>query len=145
MFWALFCSTFCSTVLPGPFFSACPGVVLGSGSNAPRVTLLMYADDLVILADNPSDLQCALTAVGVWGAQWRFSFGIGPDKTAVLVLGSRTPNFRFHLQGSPMPRVSHYCYLGVVFQSSRKWQKHAAQRIDRSTGKFHQCLGWAEN
>ena len=90
VFWVHSCSTSCLTVL------------LGSGPNAPQVTLLLYADDLVILADNPSDLQNALNA-GVWGSQWRFSFGIGPDKTAVLVVSSRSSNFRFHLQGGPVP------------------------------------------
>ena len=30
--------------------AACPGVALGDGPNAPRVTSLVYADDLVILA-----------------------------------------------------------------------------------------------
>ena len=69
--------------------AACPGVKLGNGPRAPRVTLLLYADDLVILADNLLDLQNALIAVGVWGSQWRISFGVGPDNTAVLVVGSR--------------------------------------------------------
>ena len=125
--------------------AACPGVALGNEPDAPRVTLLLYADDSIILADNPSDLQNGLTAIGAWGSQWRFSVGVGPDKTAVLVVGSRRLDYRFQLQGSPVPCVKEYCYLGVVFQSSRKWQQHVACRVNRSTRKFHQCLGWAEN
>ena len=34
----------------------CPGVTLG-GPGTPKVTLLLYADDLVVLVDRPSDLQ----------------------------------------------------------------------------------------
>ena len=94
--------------------------------NAQKVALLLYADDLVVLADRPSDVQRALDAIGAWGARWRFSFGIGPDKTAVLIVGCRTRNFNFTLHDVPVPIVSEYCYLGVVFQSSfRKWSMHA--------------------
>ena len=46
--------------------AACPGV-----PRAPRVTLLLYADDL--LADSESGLQRALDAIGAWGARWLFS------------------------------------------------------------------------
>ena len=77
--------------------AACPGVALGDGPNAPRITLLLYADDLVSLADNPSDLQNALTAVG------------GPDKTVVLVVGSRMTNFRFDLHSALVPCASLLC------------------------------------
>ena len=34
--------------------AACPGVPLGRGPRAPRVTLLLYADDVVVLADSES-------------------------------------------------------------------------------------------
>ena len=60
--------------------ASCPGIVLGGDFAAPRVTLLLYADDLVVLAETQSDLQQALDAIGAWGERWRFSFGIGPEK-----------------------------------------------------------------
>ena len=113
---------------------ACPGVALG-GPGTPKVTLLLYADDLVVLADS---VQHALDAIGAWGARWRFSFGIGPDKTAVLVVGCRTRNFNFTLNDVPVPVVPEYCYLGVVFQSSRKWSKHGERLYTNSNRKFHQ-------
>ncbi|CAE7243833.1 unnamed protein product [Symbiodinium natans] len=72
--------------------AACPGVALG-GSGSLRLTLLLYADDLVVLAENPRDLQRALDAIEAWGSSWRFSVGIGPEKTAVLVVGCKGAQF----------------------------------------------------
>ena len=70
---------------------------------------------------------------------------IGPDKTAVLVVGCRTRNFNFTLNDVPVPVVPEYCYLGVVFQSSRKWSKHGERLYTNSNRKFHQFLTSAEN
>ena len=39
-----------------------------------------------MLAGGHGDLQRALAAIGAWGARWRFSFGIGPDKIIVLIV-----------------------------------------------------------
>ena len=52
-----------------------------------RLVCQFYADDLVILADSPADLQAAVSAVYAWGTCWRFTFGIGPNKSAVMVFG----------------------------------------------------------
>ena len=125
--------------------AACPGVPLGRGPRAPRVTLLLYADDLVVLADSESGLQRALDAIGAWGARWRFSFGIGPDKTAVLAVGCRSRDFRFVFQGSVVPVVPEYRYLDVIFQASKRWNKQTDRLISKSTRKFHQCIAWAES
>ena len=57
-------------------------------------TRQLHADDIVILADSEADLQAALDAITLWGHQWRFSFGIGPEKSAAMVFGptrSRPP------------------------------------------------------
>ena len=125
--------------------AACPGVALSNDGHAPRVTILMYADDVVIWADSADHLQRALDAVGTWGTQWRFTFGIGPEKTAVMVVGSRSLDFHFSLQGNALPCVSSYTYLGVTCQTSRKWKLHVERLSDKGNRKFHQFLGWAEN
>ena len=85
-------------------------------------------------------------AIGAWGARWRFSFGIGPDKTAVLVVGSRSVDFHFSLQGFVVRVVSEYRYLGVVFRASRKWNKQTDRLLEKGVRKFHQSIiAWAED
>ena len=59
--------------------NACPGVAVGSGPGAPRVSILLYADDVVILAESPEDLQRALDAATAWAHRWRFNFNFGED------------------------------------------------------------------
>ena len=44
----------------------CPGASLGSGPEDPRVAILLYADDIVILAESAADLQRALDTVSAW-------------------------------------------------------------------------------
>ena len=56
-----------------------------------------------------SHLQVALDAVHAWGVHWRFSFGIGPTKSATMVFGCCV-----HLGGVPLLLVQQYKYLGVV-------------------------------
>ena len=66
--------------------SPSPGVRLSSWSDF-RLSNKLCADDLVILQESAADLQAALDAVSHWGQQWRFSFGIGPEKSAVVIFG----------------------------------------------------------
>ena len=49
----------------------------------------LYADDLVISTASQA-LQVALDTVHAWGVRWRFSFGIGPTKSATVVFGPCT-------------------------------------------------------
>ena len=89
---------------------ACQGVTCGSEPNAPRVQVLLYADDIVILCDKPIDLQRALDAANAWTEAWRFHFSVGPTKSAVMVFGRgrvAIPPFpRWHTR--PAPCVSVY-------------------------------------
>ena len=63
---------------------ASPGVLL-PGNFQCRFTDQLNADDLVLVADSPLDLQTALNAVHRWGCRFRFKFGVGPTKSAVMV------------------------------------------------------------
>ena len=90
---------------------AAPGVQFG----VPSFTNQLYADDLVVTAECQHDLQVALDAVSAWGHSWRFSFGIGPTKSAVMVFGPRrgVPPCSIFLSGQELPLVSEYPYLGA--------------------------------
>ena len=93
---------------------AAPGVQLFSSPE--RSPGQLYADDLELAAESQHDLQVALDAVSDWGRKWRFTFGIGPTKSAVMVFGPRrtVPPCSALLAGSLLPVVSEYPYLGVI-------------------------------
>ena len=82
-----------------------PGVQFCSSSL--RVPGQLYADDLELSAECEFALQVALDAVARWGRQWRFSFGIGPTKSSVMVFGPRRsiPPCSVHLGGDLLPIV----------------------------------------
>ena len=40
--------------------------------------------------------------------------------------------------------MAEYCYLGVVFQASRRWNKHADRLVEKGNREFHQSIAWAE-
>ena len=97
---------------------ACNGASCDSGENSLRVKVLLYADDVVILCENAADLQCALDAAQAWARSWRFHFGIGPSKSAVMVFGNTGSRSRVppcFLSDQVLPHVKSYPYLGIVF------------------------------
>ena len=123
-----------------------PGVRLVPSSDF-RLTDQLYADDLVVLGESEADLQLALDAVTRWGRQWRFSFGVGPEKSAVMIFGPARsrPSCRVCLSGQPLPVVSSYRYLGVVLTPSLRWDAHVAHLVSRGHRLFAQCVSWARS
>ena len=85
---------------------ASPGVLL-PGNFQCRFTDQLYADNLVLVADSPLDLQTALNAVHRWGCRFRFKFGVGPTKSTVMVFGPRRrfPDLDLHLGGESLPHT----------------------------------------
>ena len=120
----------------------CPGVACGSDSNAPRILLLLYADDLVILNENAADLQGALDAAHNWATAWRFHFSVVPTKSAVMVFGRGHANVQaFHVGVLDLPRVRSYTTL----QERLSWNLHVAELLDRGERKMAACLSWTSS
>ena len=124
---------------------ACRGVACGPGPDAPRVQILLYADDIVILCDNPADLQRALDAAHAWADAWRFHVSVGPTKSAVMLFGCRSRRDdaqQFHVGEQILPWVSTYTYLGVTLHQRLSWAHHVDALLRRGERKMAACVSW---
>ena len=124
---------------------ASPGVRLSSCSDF-RLSNQFFADDLVILQESAADLQAALDAVSHWGQQWRFSFGIGPEKSAVVIFSPprHALTCEVYLKAT-FCLSSLYRYLGVVLTPTLSWCNHVDHLVDRGRRLFAQCVSWVRS
>ena len=80
----------------------------------------------------------ALDAVHAWGVRWRFSFGVGPTKSATVVFGPLRgcPDCCVHLGGVPLPLVQQCKYLGVVLSPTPSRRPHVGLFCSRGIVSF---------
>ena len=79
------------------------------------INILLYADDIVLLAKNEEDLQFLLNLVETWCKKWRLEVNL--TKTNILhVRQQRKPqsNFMFLFDRMPVAYCTFYKYLGCT-------------------------------
>ena len=85
-----------------------------------RLTHLLWADDLVLLALDRSSLQKLIETVHTYCCSWGLSVNIG--KTAVLVFNKSgrqlKVSFGLNYGSTKIPSGKEYCYLGITFSLS---------------------------
>lgn len=83
------------------------------GSSARRLHLLLYADDIVLLAESSIELQLMLDAVTAYAHRWRFE--LNHSKCGLIRFGrsSVLPHHQLTLSGAVVAWVHVYKYLGV--------------------------------
>ena len=78
------------------------------------ISLLMYADDIILISDSPEGLQQQLDEVHKWSTKWHLSINI--DKTKVIHFRRASDpctTFSFKLGGNNIDIVNSYRYLGL--------------------------------
>jgi len=102
-----------------------------------QVGILLYADDIVLIADSPEQLQNMLACTELYARQWQFRFNTKPGKSDVVICGTEAqcagpfPEFRL---GEGVLNVSkQYKYLGVEMGliGRGSWSAY----LDRAIGK----------
>jgi hypothetical protein len=88
-----------------------------------RIGCLMFADDIVLIADSAKSLQARLDVCTTFFGRWRFT--VSADKTHVVSLGHceklKLKNRSWHIGGTYVEDVSSYTYLGIEFDKSANW------------------------
>ena len=85
---------------------------------------LVYADDMVLIAETEKELQSMLDELQSWCKKWRLK--INQDKSKIIHF--RKPNVRetefdFRISGLPIDKVKTYKYLGVILDKHLKFDE----------------------
>jgi hypothetical protein len=79
-----------------------------------RVSGLVYADDVVLIASTPEDLQAQLDVAHAWCTKWRMTVNNGKTKIMHFRMKSvPRAEFQFHLGGNNLSYCESYRYLGL--------------------------------
>ena len=102
------------------------------------VSLLCYADDIVLLANNATDLQCMLDKVNEWCTSWQMTINV--HKTKVVHFRNQSIqlyNIPFTIDGKELDMVHSYKYLGLHLHEHLDMTftaKHVAKAAQRALG-----------
>jgi len=100
-----------------------------------NVCILLYADDIVLIAPNESQLQKMLDEVSQWCNKWQMV--VNTDKTQVVHFRSRrtglTP-YPFMFDKTTLEKVALYKYLGVYFDEFSTFNHTAKTLSDSASG-----------
>ena len=100
-----------------------------------QVSVLLYADDIVLLAESAADLQAMLDCAQRYAAQWRFRFNSTAGKSDVVIIDpspSPVPPPVFRLGPSVLNIASEYRYLGVEFGNPFSWRVYLERVCDKA-------------
>ena len=86
------------------------------------INILLYADDMVLMADSEQDLQKLLNILHEWCSKWRLS--LNRDKTQIVHFrpsGRNMSKFVFLYGRDTLRTVSNYKYLGIILDEFLKF------------------------
>ena len=105
------------------------GVTIDGGS---KLGILLYADDIVLLAESRKDLQQMMDLVASYAKKWRFE--INPKKSQVMVAGTKWAprNIQWKMGGLHLEQTKSYKYLGLEITRTGSWSKHIKKVVGKA-------------
>lgn len=93
-----------------------------------KIFLLLYADDIVIFANTPEELQNGLDILYDYCLKWKLTINVNKTKVMIFRKGGLLPrNLEFTYNGTLLEIVSQFKYLGIVFNPGGPFQKLKAR------------------
>ena len=81
-----------------------------------NVSILLYADDIVLVSENEEDLQCMIDYMYEWCFKWKLKLNV--EKSNIVHFRPRRKprtEFEFHYGENHFNVVTNYKYLGILF------------------------------
>ena len=98
-----------------------------------KLYVLLYADDTIIMAESPNELQLALNALNDYCQAWKLKINI--EKTKIIRFSKtkpQTPTQDFWLNGDKVELVESYIYLGTTISFNGKFTDAMEKQINQA-------------
>ena len=96
-----------------------------------KVHCLLYADDLVLLAETEDDLQNMLNSLSAWCYKWRMKVNAGKSKVVHFRPARQSRSmYVYRYNGDVIEAVSQYKYLGIVLDEHLDYNTTACVLAD---------------
>lgn len=105
------------------------------------INVLMYADDIVILADSPEQLQVMIKQLEEYCKLWDFKINLNKSKIMIFGGGRRSAREKWNLGEMEIEIAPEYKYLGFVLTPRLSLQNHFKERLKLS--KFSINCTWS--
>jgi hypothetical protein len=96
------------------------------------ILILLYADDIVILADSPSDMRKKIECLENYCNTVKLKVNISKTKVLPFHKGRLRKSRPFHYKGEEIKICKSYTYLGVEFSSSSRFNVHCASTVTKT-------------
>ena len=104
-------------------FALAQDVCLQDIDNFLYLFLLLYADDTIVLAECPEDLQRALDILKIYCEFWGLDINVRKTKVMIFSRGKIRKMPKFNFNEETVDVVWDYKYLGVKFNHNNKFKK----------------------
>merc|ERR1711994_458538 len=89
------------------------------------IAILLYADDIVLIAEAQKDLQLMLNTVTEFCYQWRCRINNKKSQVVIYSKQRTEPEKRtWYLNNKKIEQVNSYKYLGIELERKRKWNTY---------------------
>ncbi|KAH9310211.1 hypothetical protein KI387_038122 [Taxus chinensis] len=101
--------------------------------------MLLYADDLILMAKTKQGLQEHLKVLELFCQEVGMQVNIGKTKIMIFTLKKKKEQVSFEFDGDSLQVVKEYKYLGLDFHTNLSWETCRAKRIQEG-GKLYICF-----
>ena len=94
----------------------CTNAEIGAVFNKINVSIIVYADDIILISSVDSHLQKLLNICTSYSETWRLKFN--PNKSNIVEFGKQFfKNSNFYLNNKIIPKTDRIIYLGVIIDN----------------------------
>ena len=107
----------------------------GIDINGRNVSILLYADDIVLISDTEVNLQYMLDSMHEWCHKWKLKLNI--DKSNVMHFRpkrQKRTEFKYHFGDDELINVDKYKYLGIYLDEHITFE-HCSKVLSESAGR----------